>query len=124
VAPCVRGRDVAPDCRLPPLPDPEEPSSFGSSPPISLRATATAAGTPTPIAAPAATFFFIDVPSAFHPEFDGNEEDGYSIEVELGSVDRQVIAVLDTLEAFVNERSDGPARVVLDGRNYTVHPQA
>ena len=59
--------------------------------------------------------------SSFSPELTGSEEDGYSVSVELGSSDSQIIAVLDRLEEHVAERANGPARVELDGRRYTLH---
>jgi hypothetical protein len=57
----------------------------------------------------------------FHPELAGSDEEGYRVSVELGSFDRQVVAVLSVIERYVTERSDS-ARVELDGRTYTVQP--
>ncbi len=57
----------------------------------------------------------------FQPELLGSEDEGYRIAVELGSFDRQVVAVLDAIEEYVSERHDGPACVDLDGRRYTLH---
>ena len=49
-----------PCCERPPSPS---PSSWSSLSPISFLATPTAAGTATPIAAPATTFLPVDIPS-------------------------------------------------------------
>jgi hypothetical protein len=45
------------------------PSSWSSLSPISFLATPTAAGTATPIAAPATTFLPVDIPSVSLPSF-------------------------------------------------------
>jgi len=42
------------------------------------------------------------------------------IDVEFGG-DRQIVDVLNAMD-YVTERDDGPARVALDGHNYTLHP--
>jgi hypothetical protein len=60
---------------------------------------------------------------AFRPALTGSDEQGYRVTVELGSgSDRQIIAILDALEEHVTERASGPARIELDGRRYTMHP--
>jgi diacylglycerol kinase family enzyme len=48
--------------------------------------------------------------------------DGYEIVVTLGG-DGEIVAVLNALEKYVNERSGGPARMEIDGRNYVIHPE-
>jgi hypothetical protein len=63
----------------------------------------------------------VDALSEFHPELIGSDEEGYGVLIELGSFDRQVIAVLDALEGYITNRNNGPARVELDGRRYTLH---
>ena len=62
-----------------------------------------------------------DVLSAFHPELLGNEEEGYRVSVELRNDDRDIIAVLEAIDRYVNARPSGPARVELDGRRYTIY---
>lgn len=41
----------------------------------------------------------------------------------LGSGDREIVAVLNALEAYVSQRAHGPARLELNGRNYVMHPE-
>lgn len=62
-----------------------------------------------------------DTLSEFKPELTGCKEEGFRVSVELGSSDRQVLAVLDAVQEYVAERSS-PARVELEGRRYTLHP--
>lgn len=62
-----------------------------------------------------------DTLSEFKPELTGSKEEGFRVSVELGSSDRQVLAVLDAVQEYVAERSS-PARVELEGRRYTLHP--
>jgi hypothetical protein len=59
--------------------------------------------------------------AAFEPKLTRSEQKGFQVTVELGT-DRQMIAVLDEIERHVSERQAGPARVELDGRNYTLNP--
>ena len=42
------------------------------------------------------------------------------VAVELGG-DREIVEVLNAVEDYVTNRSDGPARVELDGHVYTLH---
>jgi hypothetical protein len=58
---------LRPPCRERPALPP--PSSWPSPSPISFLATPTAAGTATPIAAPATTFLPVDIPSFSLPSF-------------------------------------------------------
>lgn len=48
--------------------------------------------------------------------------DGHLVVVTLDQGDAEIVAVLDALQAYVTDRSDGPARVELDGRAYVMHP--
>ena len=52
------------------------------------------------------------------------ESGRFEVTVPLMGSDRQIVAVLTVLEAYVTERDDGPARVELDGRHYTMRPLA
>src|SRR3954470_1841937 len=56
----------------------------------------------------------------FHPELAGTEQDGWSVSVELGSSESRVIDVLSAIEDYVTEADDGPARMTVDGRRYTM----
>jgi hypothetical protein len=58
--------------------------------------------------------------SSFGPELSGSDENGYRVVVALRGSDRQVVAVLDAIEGYVSRRNDGPARLELDGRRYTL----
>jgi hypothetical protein len=58
--------------------------------------------------------------SGFHPELSGSDQEGYRVTVDLGSSDQQVIAVLNAIVGHVTARNDGPARVELDGKRYTL----
>ncbi len=62
-----------------------------------------------------------DALARFHPQLGGSDEQGYRVTVELGSFNRQVVAVLNAIEEYVSNRDEGAARVELDGRTYTVH---
>jgi hypothetical protein len=58
--------------------------------------------------------------SSFKPKLNGDDRAGYRVVVELNGSDRHVIAVLDAIEDYVTQRDDGPARLELDGRSYTL----
>jgi hypothetical protein len=58
--------------------------------------------------------------SPFSPELGGDEQEGYRVIVPLNGSDHQVVALLGAIESFVANRKDGPARVELDGRRYTL----
>jgi hypothetical protein len=59
----------------------------------------------------------------FRPALTGNDAQGYRVTVELGNgSDRQILAILHALEEHVTDRASGPARIELDGRRYTMHP--
>lgn len=60
--------------------------------------------------------------SSFLPELIGDDQSGYRVTVPLGTSDRQIIEILDAIERHVTERDSGPARVELEGRQYTLHP--
>jgi hypothetical protein len=58
----------------------------------------------------------------FGAELEQAEPDGYCVVVPLRRrTERQIIEVLDAIQAYVTGRNDGPARVDLDGRTYTMH---
>ena len=64
-----------------------------------------------------------DALSEFHPEITGSDETGYCVSVELRSADREVLAILDALQAYVSARANGPARIEFAGRSYAMHPE-
>jgi hypothetical protein len=57
----------------------------------------------------------------FAPHLSGSKAEGYFVSVDPVG-DRQVIAVLEAIQQYVEERQD-PANVNLDGRSYVVHPE-
>lgn len=59
----------------------------------------------------------------FWPEIVENADGGYQVVVALGGDDAQIIAILSALERHVTERGDGPAKIELAGRRYTLHAQ-
>ena len=61
--------------------------------------------------------------AGFSPEIVGRADGGYQIVVALGGRDAQIIAILSALERHVTERGNGPAKIDLAGRSYTLHAQ-
>lgn len=57
----------------------------------------------------------------FDPALEGGPSEGYSVSVDVGAEDRRLLDVLDAIQQHVHER-EASARVELDGRSYTVHP--
>jgi hypothetical protein len=57
----------------------------------------------------------------FDAELQQSEHNGYCVVVSLKGPERRIVDVLDTLQKHVADRDDGPARVDLDGRSYTMH---
>jgi hypothetical protein len=43
--------------------------------------------------------------------------------VNLRGSDREIVTVLNALEAYVTQRARGPARLELNGRSYVMHPE-
>jgi hypothetical protein len=60
--------------------------------------------------------------SRFHPEMIDGENGSHSVTIALGS-DSDIIAALNAIEQYVTARSDGPARLELDGHIYTMQPE-
>jgi hypothetical protein len=61
--------------------------------------------------------------TGFWPEIVERPDGSYQVVVALGGSDAQVIEILSALERHVTERGDGPAKIDLDGRSYTLHAQ-
>jgi len=61
--------------------------------------------------------------AGFHPELVETPDGGYRVVVSFRGSDAQVIAILTALEQHITERGDGPARVDLEGRSYTLHAE-
>ena len=59
--------------------------------------------------------------STFRAELIETAEGCYVV-VTLDRDDREIVAVLETLEEYVTLRRDGPARLDLSGKIYTLHP--
>jgi hypothetical protein len=47
--------------------------------------------------------------------------DGDAVVIALGRGDGEVVAVLNAIQHYVNERADGPARVDFAGHSYVMH---
>lgn len=63
--------------------------------------------------------------SAFHAEL-FESAGGCEVVIRLGldgKGDREIVAVLNTLEQYVTERGHGPARVELNGQAYVMYPE-
>ena len=53
-----------------------------------------------------------------------SEDNGHhELVVTFGDGDREIVRVLSALARYVTEWADGPARIELDGRVYTMHPE-
>jgi hypothetical protein len=61
--------------------------------------------------------------AGFWPEIVERPDGGYEVVVALGGSDTQIIEVLSALERHVTERGNGPAKIDLEGRSYTLHAQ-
>ena len=57
----------------------------------------------------------------FQPEILGSADGGYHVVVSLRGSDAQIVAILSAIEQHVTERSDGPARIDIEGRSYSLH---
>jgi hypothetical protein len=64
----------------------------------------------------------LEVLSAFDAELVDSPDGGRQVVVPLTS-DRRIVDVLNALERYVSERANGPARLELEGRRYTLHPE-
>ena len=62
--------------------------------------------------------------SEFYPEFSGNENEGYSVSVELGTRERRLLEVLDAIELYLTQIETDTRLVMInvDGHRYTMHP--
>jgi hypothetical protein len=61
--------------------------------------------------------------SDFSVELIEYEDGKYRVAVDLTGNDRHIVRVLDAVERYVTDRGGGPARLDLDGRNNTLHPE-
>jgi hypothetical protein len=61
--------------------------------------------------------------AGFHPEIVETPLGGYQVAVALSGSDAQIVAILSALEQHVTERGNGPARIDLQGRRYTLDVQ-
>jgi len=59
--------------------------------------------------------------AGFHPEVSVNPDGGYRVVVSLQGGDAQIVGILSALQRHVTERANGPARLELSGRRYTLH---
>jgi hypothetical protein len=61
--------------------------------------------------------------SGFGPELQGDDEDGYCVNVALDGGERTILDVLNVLEQHVTALNEGPARFEVEGHRYTLHPK-
>jgi hypothetical protein len=59
----------------------------------------------------------------FRPELSGSDKVGYRVTFELGSSDREVVALLDALHQYVTESSSHPAAEERPRHALHVHAQ-
>jgi hypothetical protein len=64
----------------------------------------------------------LEVLSAFGAELIEASDGRRQVVVPLSS-DHRIVDVLNALERYVTERATGPARLELEGRKYTLHPE-
>jgi hypothetical protein len=65
---------------------------------------------------------FCSALAGFDPQLIVGEDGRCQVEIPVGRSNQKVLAAQSALEAYVSTRSDGPARVDLDGQRYTLHP--
>jgi hypothetical protein len=75
-------------------------------------------------ASPQSARALVDALSEFQVELLERKYGRRDIVVELGGSDREIIDVLSAIEAYVTQRRDGPARIELNGRSYTMHAES
>ena len=59
--------------------------------------------------------------AVFRAELRAGDDGRHLVDVELRAGDREIVEVLNAVEDYVTRRDDGPARVAIDGRGYTLH---
>lgn len=62
--------------------------------------------------------------SAFRARLWEDDEGPSRVEVTLGRGDREIVDLLNAIEAYVTERHAGAAHVRLNDRSYTIHAAA
>ena len=60
----------------------------------------------------------------FDTELVETESGGYQVKVALTGSDRAIVMVLRTLEDYVTQRADSPAKLRYAGRSYMMEPRA
>ena len=59
--------------------------------------------------------------SEFDPKLTVGENGRCQVEIPVARSNQKTLAAVNALEAYVSTRSDGPARLDLDGQQYTLH---
>jgi hypothetical protein len=66
---------------------------------------------------------FCSALSDLRPKLVENGDGRCQVEISLaGGSDQEIVKALNTIEAHVASRGDGPARLDLDGHRYVLHP--
>ena len=74
-------------------------------------------------ASPASAHAMIDALAEFQAELVEDPDGRSEVVVTLGGGDQNIVKVLNALERYVTERANEPARIELEGRKYTMHPE-
>jgi hypothetical protein len=64
-----------------------------------------------------------DALAEFQAELVETEDGRSEVVVTLRGGDQDIVKVLNALERYVTERAKGPARIELEGRKYSMHPE-
>jgi hypothetical protein len=64
-----------------------------------------------------------DALRGFKPELTKDEDGVYRVKIVLGRGDQDTVEVLNAVERHLTDRGADPARVELDGHQYTMHPR-
>lgn len=65
---------------------------------------------------------FCSALSGFGATLIEGENGRLQVEIPVEPSNKKILEALNALEAYVSSRGDGPARLDLDGRRYTLHP--
>ena len=63
-----------------------------------------------------------DALQGFEVELIEAENGIYRVKLTLGRGDKDTLAALNAIERHVTDRNAGPARILMDGSTYTLHP--
>ena len=73
---------------------------------------------------PVSAHAMMDALAEFQSELVEDADGRSEVVVTLGGGDQEIVRVLNALEHYVTERARQPARIELEGRKYTMHPES